>query len=286
MPEPASTRRPFGNEDGEHVQGSRIPTASSPRDGSDVSGRRSLVVRGELDLDTGQRLRTDLYRALADTAAGLDLDLRGVDFCDCSGLNLLLGLRQHAVHQGKTVVIRHSSPVVDRLLELTGTRSLFTPPEPEPEPEPESRPESEPRPEPVATPRPVVHEANRPEGSDQELQIVVAQLRRAMRTRPTIDLARGILMSTFNLSAEAAWDALVTASQNTNTKLHVLAGDVVGTVKGAALPDTVRKQLDAAITKASRAHAARPAHTAPRAESLPDLAVSAVDPSPPADGVP
>ncbi|MEU5686009.1 ANTAR domain-containing protein [Streptomyces venezuelae] len=276
MPEPASTRQPFDDEGGEHSQGSRIPMVSSPRDGSAVGGRRSLVVRGELDLDTGQRLRIDLYRALTDTAAGLDLDLRGVDFCDCSGLNLLLSLRQHAVEQGKTVFIRHSNSAVDRLLELTGTAGLFAAPEPEPEPAPRSE----------ETPCPVVHEANQPEGSGQDLQVVVAQLRRAMRTRPTIDLARGILMSTFNLSPEAAWDALVTASQNTNTKLHVLAGDVVGTVHGTALPDTVRKQLDAAITKASRTHAARPAHTGPRTESLPDLAVSAVDPSPPTDGVP
>ncbi|MEW2390089.1 ANTAR domain-containing protein [Streptomyces venezuelae] len=280
MPEPASTRQPFDDEGGEHSQGSRIPMASSPRDGSAVGGRRSLVVRGELDLDTGQQLRIDLYRALTDTAAGLDLDLRGVDFCDCSGLNLLLSLRQYAVEQGKTVFIRHGSPAVDRLLELTGTAGLFVAPEPEPEPEPEPAPRSE------EAPCPVVHEANQPEGVGQDLQVVVAQLRRAMRTRPTIDLARGILMSTFNLSPEAAWDALVTASQNTNTKLHVLAGDVVDTVHGTALPDSVRRQLDAAITKASRTHAARPAHTAPRTESLPDLAVSAVDPSPPTDGVP
>ncbi|WAL99602.1 ANTAR domain-containing protein [Streptomyces sp. Je 1-369] len=272
MPEPAFTRQPFEGGSGEHSQGSRIPTASSPRDGNAIGGRRDLVVRGELDLDTGQRLRIDLYRALTDTAAGVDLDLREVDFCDCSGLNLLLSLRQHAVQQGKTVVISHSSPVVDRLLELTGTRSLFVPPEPKPEPE--------------ETPCPVVHEASRPEGSEQDLHVVVAQLRRAMKTRPTIDLARGILMSTFNLSPEAAWDVLVTASQNTNTKLHVLAGDVVGTVQGTALPDEVRKQLDAAITKAGDAHAARPAHAASRTESLSDLAVSAVDPSPPADGVP
>ncbi|NDZ86167.1 STAS domain-containing protein, partial [Streptomyces sp. SID10115] len=258
MPKPASTRQPFGNEGGEHSQGSRIPLASPPRDGSAAGGRRSLAVRGELDLDTGQRLRIDLDRALANAAHGLDLDLSGVEFCDCSGLNLLLGLRQHAVQEGKAVVIRHSSPVVDRLLELTGTRGLFMPPEPEPEPEPD--PESTPKPEAVEAPGPVVREASQPERSEQELHIVVAQLRRAMQTRPTIDLARGILMSTFNLSPEAAWDALVTASQNTNTKLHVLAGDVVGTVQGGALPDAVRKQLDAAITKAGRAHAARPAH--------------------------
>ncbi|MET8685293.1 STAS domain-containing protein [Streptomyces sp. NPDC004732] len=213
MPEPAYAQQPFGDE-----------------------GRRgSVVVRGELDLDTGQRLRIDLYRALSNAVGGMELDLRGVTFCDCSGLDLLLSLREHAVQQGKTIVIRHCSPAVGQLLELTGTRSLFAPPAEEGE----------------DASCPVVHEANPPEGSDEDLSVVVAQLRRAMKTRPTIDIARGILMSTFSLSPEAAWDVLVTASQNTNTKLHVLAGDVVNTVQGAALPVAVRKQLDAAITKAN-----------------------------------
>ncbi|WP_306338775.1 ANTAR domain-containing protein [Streptomyces sp. KL118A] len=210
-------------------------------------GRKgSLVVRGELDLDAAERLRIDLYRALDHAGDGMELDLRGVPFCDCSGLDLLLSLRQRAIKQGKTVVIRHGGPAVERLLELTGVRSLFAPPDQEDE----------------DASCPVVHEANPPEGSDEDLRVVVAQLRRAMKTRPTIDLARGILMSTFSLSPEEAWDVLVTASQNTNTKLHVLAGDVVNTVHGAALPAAVRKQLDAAIAKAgaeSRASGDAPA---------------------------
>ncbi|MEU6821025.1 ANTAR domain-containing protein [Streptomyces atriruber] len=212
MPEPAYAQQPFEGQ-----------------------GRReSLVVREELDLDAVERLRIDLYRALDRAGDGIELDLSDVPFCDCSGLDLLLSLRQRAVRQGKTVVIRHGGPAVERLLELTGIRSLFSPTGQEDEDEP----------------CPVVHEANPPEGSDEDLRVVVAQLRRAMQTRPTIDLARGILMSTFSLSPEEAWEVLVTASQNTNMKLHVLAGDVVNTVRGAALPAAVRKQLDAAIAKA------------------------------------
>ncbi len=61
-----------------------------------------------------------------------------------------------------------------------------------------------------------------------------------MQTRPAIDLARGILMATFSLSPEAAWSVLVAASQNTNTKLHRLAQDLVNSVHGPALPATVQ----------------------------------------------
>ncbi|MFH8349155.1 ANTAR domain-containing protein [Streptomyces sp. NPDC018045] len=81
----------------------------------------------------------------------------------------------------------------------------------------------------------------------------VEQLRRAMRTRPAIDLARGILMATFTLSPEAAWSVLVSASQNTNIKLHRLAQDLVNSVQGAALPEAVQGHLGTAVAKARAA---------------------------------
>lgn len=72
-----------------------------------------------------------------------------------------------------------------------------------------------------------------------------------MQTRPTIDLARGILMASFGLSPEAAWSVLVRTSQNTNTKLHDLAQDLVSTVHGTELPEQVQQQLAAAVASAS-----------------------------------
>ncbi len=97
-------------------------------------------------------------------------------------------------------------------------------------------------------PGPARREAASPE-AEKDLRIEVAQLRRAMQTRPTIDLARGILMASFSLSSDEAWTVLVTASQNTNTKLHRLAGDLVTAVKGEALPDEVREQLSSAVAR-------------------------------------
>ncbi|MFI9228655.1 ANTAR domain-containing protein [Streptomyces rimosus] len=73
-----------------------------------------------------------------------------------------------------------------------------------------------------------------------------------MQTRPAIDLARGILMATFSLTPEAAWTALVTTSQNTNTKLHRLAEDLVNSVHGPVLSENVRGHLGAAVAKAKQ----------------------------------
>ena len=60
-------------------------------------------------------------------------------------------------------------------------------------------------------------------------------------------------MATFGLSSDAAWEVLVTTSQNTNTKLHHLARDVVTTVHGSSLPDPVQRRLIAAVAVAHRA---------------------------------
>ncbi|WP_051803436.1 ANTAR domain-containing response regulator [Streptomyces albus] len=104
----------------------------------------------------------------------------------------------------------------------------------------------------------------------RKLRTEVAQLRRAMETRPAIDQARGMLMATFRLTVQQSWDVLVATSQNTNIKLHRLADALVGTVHGTPLPKAVHKQLAAAVTKVKAASApggtrpaSGPAHRTP-----------------------
>ncbi|MGW6060973.1 ANTAR domain-containing protein [Streptomyces sp. NPDC055189] len=75
------------------------------------------------------------------------------------------------------------------------------------------------------------------------------QLRRAMRTRPVIDMARGVLMASFGLNAEDAWSVLVSVSQNTNTKLHAVADDLVSAVTGGEIPPPFRRQLAATVAR-------------------------------------
>ncbi|WP_240659634.1 ANTAR domain-containing protein [Streptomyces sp. WAC 01529] len=218
------------------------------------SYRMSVLVRGQLDLHAGRRLRSGLRHTVSRPTRAIDLDLSGVRFCDCSGLNLLLSLRQWALEQGKAIVISASSPAVERILDLTGTRDLFSAEglEEERVADPVAR-ETDPV---TRDAGPVGCETGPRDGdavprgeSEQELRAEVAQLRRAMETRPTIDLARGILMSSFQLSPEAAWEVLVTTSQNTNTKLYRLAEDLVAAVQGGALPEAVREQMAAAVAK-------------------------------------
>ncbi|MFJ4690612.1 anti-sigma factor antagonist [Streptomyces sp. NPDC088766] len=195
--------------------------------------RVAVEIRGELDLDATEQLEHALRAALAAAAGAVELDLGAVVFCDCAALNVLLELRERGLRQGKRVVIRSAAPAVERLLELTGTAQLFTDAGPDPRPADDA-----------LDPGP-------PQGPDgeQDLRVEVVQLRRAMRTRPVIDLARGILMASFALSAQDAWRVLVDASQRTNTKLHHLARDLVGAVEGDPPPEAVREQVAAAVAR-------------------------------------
>ncbi|MEU7426358.1 STAS domain-containing protein [Streptomyces sp. NPDC040750] len=105
---------------------SSLATATYEADG----GRVRVTVRGELDLESHRSLRAGMLEALSDSVHGLDLDLSGLDFCDCAGLSILMDLRRRALGQNKTVVIRGASPAVDLLLTILRARELFTPPPP------------------------------------------------------------------------------------------------------------------------------------------------------------
>ena len=212
------------------------PPATSLMTQAGLDGDRvTVAVSGEFRLDDSQHLRHALRDALARSAEGVDLDLAELTLADCSALNVLLAVRGQAVAAGKTVTIAAVSPAVERFLTFTDTYALFSATSDGSDPTTGiSEPQSE--------------------GADDGLlQTEVVQLRRALRTRPDIDLARGILMATFGLSSDAAWEVLVTTSQNTNTKLHHLARDVVTTVQGSSLPDPVQRRLTAAVAVARRA---------------------------------
>ncbi|WP_280882668.1 STAS domain-containing protein [Streptomyces pseudovenezuelae] len=91
-----------------------------------AGGHTVVTISGEIDMDTEQTMQHALRLALARFSQGVDLDLSGVGFCDCSGLNVLLRVRWIALSDGKTLRVRAVSPRVERLFALTDTSSLFT----------------------------------------------------------------------------------------------------------------------------------------------------------------
>ncbi|MFB7411435.1 STAS domain-containing protein [Streptomyces sp. NPDC056202] len=85
-------------------------------------------VFGEIDMDNADELRRDLTAALDFSACGLDIDLSGVTFCDCTALHVLLRLNQQALGAGKTLVLTALSPRTARLLQITQTKHVLTTP--------------------------------------------------------------------------------------------------------------------------------------------------------------
>ncbi|MDJ0386208.1 STAS domain-containing protein [Streptomyces sp. G-G2] len=97
-------------------------TAVSEIDGG---GATVVVLTGEIDYDRAPDVRDALLSALGSSPCVV-LDLSGVTFCDCSGLNVLLRARLAAgVGRDRRLRVRGMSDQVARLLELTGTLPFF-----------------------------------------------------------------------------------------------------------------------------------------------------------------
>jgi ANTAR domain len=95
-------------------------------------------------------------------------------------------------------------------------------------------------------------------GCDAEQEIVqlreeVAGLRRAMKTRPVIDMARGMVMALGGCSPQDAFSVLVDVSQHLNVKLHEVARHLVDTAgDGPTPPANVRAALRNALARSQQ----------------------------------
>ncbi|MEV6018897.1 MULTISPECIES: STAS domain-containing protein [unclassified Streptomyces] len=105
--------------------------------GSTQSGRLLVEVReegtsavvtpaGELDHHTADLLREPLEGCLEKGYARLVIDCSRLEFCDSTGLNVLLGARLKAEAAGGGVHLAAMQPVVARVFEITGAEAVFT----------------------------------------------------------------------------------------------------------------------------------------------------------------
>lgn len=190
MPEPAHSDDPLAGEGTEHVRRMRPPLPRLPLtatvDTVPDGARVSVIVRGELDLETGQRLWPELLHALNGSAGGVDLYLSEVTFCDCSGINLLLALRRAGLRHGKSVTVVSNSAAVERMFDLTATRRLFERAEPS-SPSSTSGPSSPPEPsgdKDAERGGRTRDEALPDQDSGDSLRSLISQVRRPLQTPP------------------------------------------------------------------------------------------------------
>ncbi|MFI6855782.1 STAS domain-containing protein [Streptomyces sp. NPDC050416] len=104
--------------------------------GSAQSGRLLVEVReegsnavvtpaGELDHHTADLLREPLDDCLSKGFKRLVIDCARLEFCDSTGLNVLLGARLKAEAAGGGVTLAGMQPVVARVFEITGADAVF-----------------------------------------------------------------------------------------------------------------------------------------------------------------
>ncbi|MEU9146687.1 STAS domain-containing protein [Streptomyces sp. NPDC048349] len=89
---------------------------------ADAAGLRLV---GALDLDGTAQLRAALADCFARRPDRVVLDLRGLRFCDCAGLNVLMEAKATADRIGTELQVEGARTQVARLFALTGVRDLF-----------------------------------------------------------------------------------------------------------------------------------------------------------------
>lgn len=86
----------------------------------------TVALTGEIDLACADELTAHLCATLDAYPQGMELDLAAVTFCDCRGLAAMLTAQIKARHLGRHFALGPHSPIVARLLDLTGARSALT----------------------------------------------------------------------------------------------------------------------------------------------------------------
>ena len=78
-----------------------------------------VVMTGELDISTAQRLEDDLRRIEADRPELIVLDLQRLSFMDSTGLRLLITADARAREDGRRLAIVQGNEMVQRVMRLT-----------------------------------------------------------------------------------------------------------------------------------------------------------------------
>lgn len=89
-----------------------------------LDGTTVVSVRGEVDLVSADQLRRVLDEALQDSAR-VTLDLTELTFIDSSGLSALVEAHRKARDAGGTFTLRHPTPMLRRLLDITRLDTLL-----------------------------------------------------------------------------------------------------------------------------------------------------------------
>jgi anti-sigma B factor antagonist len=86
-----------------------------------------VIASGEIDLYTAPRLQGELAAVIASAPAAprVVVDMSGVDFCDSTGMNVLLSCLRQARERGGELELAAPHPAVRKILSVTGLDTVF-----------------------------------------------------------------------------------------------------------------------------------------------------------------
>ncbi|MET9784078.1 STAS domain-containing protein [Nocardiopsis alba] len=85
-----------------------------------------VTVGGEIDLYTAPQLRNELVDSLEDGARRLVIDMSRTEFCDSTGISVLLSAMKRSRDKGGDLELVAPKPAVMKVLEVTGLHEVFT----------------------------------------------------------------------------------------------------------------------------------------------------------------
>lgn len=121
-----AVRAAGGNASRRSSAGPRHPTQARGAGARETPGVAVCRLVGDLDLTVVAQARARLEEALAARPSLLVVDLADVDFCDSSGLSLLLQIRLDAQARGVMLRLAALAAPVARVFEVTGTAGVFS----------------------------------------------------------------------------------------------------------------------------------------------------------------
>lgn len=87
-----------------------------------------VIATGEIDLYTAPRLQSELAEVIANAAPAsrIIVDMSGVEFCDSTGMNILLSCLRQVRERGGELELAAPRPAVMKILQVTALDSVFT----------------------------------------------------------------------------------------------------------------------------------------------------------------
>lgn len=84
------------------------------------------MIAGEIDLYTAPQLQSEFTRLLQEGPGRVVIDMSAVDFCDSTGMNVLLSALKRMRERGGALEVAAPRPAVRKILQVTGLDSVFT----------------------------------------------------------------------------------------------------------------------------------------------------------------